>query len=223
MSPKIDYNLLSKHKRILASDEVGRGCLAGDVITCSILINNSEKNILLIKELESIVKDSKKLSPKKRQMVLEEINIEISDLQENKIIEYNNFSIYIGSKTPEYIDENNILKSTMDCFEDSYNSFRNERSSFYWIIDGDKKPKDLKNTANIETIVKGDQKSILIGLASIIAKEYRDHKISLLDDQYPEYKFKQHKGYGTKLHYEVLKKYGVIEGVHRKSFLKKIL
>lgn len=223
MNPKIDYDLLSKYKSILASDEVGRGCLAGDVITCSILINNSDENVILIKELESIVKDSKKLSPKKRQKILEGINIQMSGLQENKIIEHNNFLIYIGSKTPKYIDENNILKSTMDCFEDSYNSFRNERGSFYWIIDGDKKPRDLKNIDNIETIVKGDQKSILIGLASIIAKEYRDYKLTLLDEQYPEYKFKQHKGYGTKLHYEVLKKYGIIEGVHRKSFLKKIL
>ena len=71
-------------------------------------------------------------------------------------------------------------------------------------------------------VIKGDAKSLRIAAASILAKVSRDRYLKELDEKYPEYCFAQHKGYGTKLHYEMIEKYG-ISPVHRRSFLKKIL
>ena len=86
------------------------------------------------------------------------------------------------------------------------------------LVDGNRKP----NTGYEEmTLVKGDSKSISIAAASILAKVSRDRYMREIDKKYPEYKFGQHKGYGTKLHYEMIEKYGILP-IHRKSFLKKI-
>ena len=86
-------------------------------------------------------------------------------------------------------------------------------------IDGNQYP---KTGVKEETIVKGDGKCISVAAASIIAKVSRDRFMLEIDKQYPEYQFSKHKGYGTKLHYEMIEKYGVSK-VHRRSFLKKIL
>ena len=81
-------------------------------------------------------------------------------------------------------------------------------------------PKDIKIPC--ETIVKGDFKSASIAAASILAKVTRDRLLVQYDEKYPEYNFKKHKGYGTKEHYEAIKKYGVCD-VHRLSFLKNVI
>ncbi len=87
------------------------------------------------------------------------------------------------------------------------------------LVDGNKKPSlDIAE----QTIVKGDSKSANIAAASIIAKVSRDRYMLEMAEKYPEYQFEKHKGYGTKLHYEMLEKYG-ISPIHRKTFLKKLL
>ena len=87
------------------------------------------------------------------------------------------------------------------------------------LIDGNQKP-----GLSIEqrTIVKGDAKSISIAAASILAKVSRDRYMKEADEKYPEYQFAKHKGYGTKLHYEMIAEYGICDE-HRRTFLKKIL
>ena len=86
-------------------------------------------------------------------------------------------------------------------------------------MDGNQDPKIMDNT---RTVIKGDANSASIAAASILAKVTRDRELVKLDEIYPQYDFKQHKGYPTKLHYERISEYG-ISPVHRRSFLKKIL
>jgi ribonuclease HII len=86
-------------------------------------------------------------------------------------------------------------------------------------IDGNQYP---KTGVKEVTIVKGDSKCMSVAAASIIAKVSRDRYMLKVADEYPEYEFPKHKGYGTKLHYEMIEKHGV-SPVHRRSFLKKIL
>ena len=88
------------------------------------------------------------------------------------------------------------------------------------LIDGNRTPKDIKIPC--ATIVKGDQKSMSIAAASILAKVSRDRLLLEYDKKYPQYQFAKHKGYGTKLHTDLIKEYGPCE-IHRLSFLKNIL
>ena len=88
------------------------------------------------------------------------------------------------------------------------------------LIDGNRVPKDI--SVPCETVVKGDSKSCSIAAASILAKVTRDRLMLEYDKKYPQYHFAQHKGYGTKAHYEAIKQYGVCE-IHRLSFLKNVL
>ena len=95
--------------------------------------------------------------------------------------------------------------------------FKLEPSECLVLLDGNlKAPKEFKNQ---ETIVKGDEKEPVISLASIIAKVSRDRYIVDLSKKYPEYEFERHKGYGTKLHYEMLKEHGLCN-IHRRTFIK---
>ena len=88
------------------------------------------------------------------------------------------------------------------------------------LIDGNKSPE--LDGVDTQTVVKGDAKSQSIAAASILAKVARDRYMKALDEEYPRYRFSKHKGYGTKLHYEMIEKFGV-SPVHRPSFLKKVL
>ena len=90
----------------------------------------------------------------------------------------------------------------------------------YALIDGNRVPTDIK--VPCETIIKGDFKSASIAAASILAKVTRDRLLIEYDKKYPQYNFKQHKGYGTKEHYDMIKTYGICE-VHRPSFLKNVI
>ena len=88
------------------------------------------------------------------------------------------------------------------------------------LIDGNRVPKGIKIPC--DTVVKGDTKSCSVAAASILAKVTRDRLLLEYDKKYPEYKFSQHKGYGTKAHYEAIKQHGICE-IHRRSFLKNVL
>lgn len=177
-------------------DEAGRGPLAGDVYAAGV--------ILPINVIIHGLNDSKKLSEKRRDALYEEIIAQA--------IEY-----HVATASVYEIEELNILGATLLAMKRVAESFSTKPSLL--LIDGNQKPKTSIETI---TVVKGDGISASIAAASILAKVERDRYMKRLDEEYPEYEFHKHKGYGTKLHYEKIQEYG-ISPVHRKSFLKKVL
>ena len=118
--------------------------------------------------------------------------------------------------TPQEIDERNILWATMDGMAQAVAGL--ELRPDHVLIDGNRCPPGLVQTA--ESVVKGDANSASIAAASILAKVSRDRYMLELDKQYPQYQLAKHKGYPTKLHYELIARYG-IQPFYRRSFLKK--
>lgn len=181
------------YKLIAGMDEAGRGPLAGPVCV-AIVIMPLEKD----KIIEGI-NDSKKLSEKKREALFERII--------NTAISYH--IEFVDEKT---IDNINILNATKLGMHKCINSI-NVRPDMV-LIDAVKLDTDIPT----KSIIKGDALSYNIACASILAKVSRDRYILSLDEKYPMYNFKKHKGYGTKEHIENLKKYGPCP-VHRKTFI----
>ena len=184
------------YKVVCGIDEAGRGPLAGPVFAAAVILPENYSH--------PILNDSKKLSEKKRDEVYEDI---IKDA----------VSYSVGIATEQEIDEINILNATFLAMKRAVEGL-NQKPDFAY-IDGNQYP---KTGVKEETIVKGDGKCISVAAASIIAKVSRDRFMLEIDKEYPEYQFSKHKGYGTKLHYEMIEKYGVSK-VHRRTFLKKIL
>ena len=185
------------YKYIAGIDEAGRGPLCSPVVVASVILPDDI-------DIEGI-NDSKKLTEKKRELLYDKI-IE-------KAISYN-----IQIVDVDKIEELNILGATKygmkKCAEEL--SIKPD----YVLIDGNQK---IDINIPFETVVSGDSKSLSIAAASILAKVTRDRMLVEIDSKYPEYGFKNHKGYGTKKHVEAILKYGMIEGIHRPSFCKKIL
>lgn len=182
---------------ICGVDEAGRGPLAGPVCAAAVILP-------IDCEIEGL-NDSKKLSEKKRE-ALYDIIIE-------KAIAYN-----IAFGTLEEIEEYNILEATYIAMNRAINGLKIKPD--HALIDGNRVPKGIK--VPCDTVIKGDAKSFSIAAASILAKVTRDRLLLEYDEQYPQYNFKKHKGYGTKEHYEAINKYGVCE-IHRLSFLKNVI
>ena len=173
-------------------DEVGRGPLAGPVVCCAVIM-----------DLDNIiegVKDSKKLSEKKREALFEEIK--------KRAISY---CIYELDQTR--IDEINILNAVKECMTKAVKGLSVQPS--ITLVDGVDTGLDI----NAQYLVKGDDKSYTIGCASILAKVYRDRLMSEYAKEFPEYGFEKHKGYGTKAHIEKIKEIGPCR-LHRKTFIK---
>lgn len=190
-----DSELRKKFPVICGVDEAGRGPLAGDVYTAAVILNDD----ILINYLN----DSKKLSEKRRDQLYDEI-IEKAD------------AYCIATASVSEIDELNILNATMLAMKRAVEGL-NVKPDIA-LIDGNRLP-ELECEARY--VIHGDAVSASIAAASILAKVSRDRYMRKLDEQYPQYCFSQHKGYGTKLHYEKLAEYGISE-VHRKTFLKKL-
>lgn len=177
-------------------DEAGRGPLAGPVFAAAVIL---PKGYVI-----EGVNDSKKLSEKKREMLFDKIKDEA-------------LAYSIASASQEEIDEINILQATFLAMRRAVNGLKIKPDIA--LIDGNKTPGlDICEKA----VVKGDAKSANIAAASILAKVSRDRYMIEMAKTYPEYQFEKHKGYGTKLHYEMIEKYG-ISPIHRRTFLKKIL
>lgn len=183
-------------KTVCGVDEAGRGPLAGPVYAAAV--------ILPVGTEIAGLNDSKKLSEKKREELFDIIN----DVA---------ISISVGTASEKEIDEINILNATFLAMKRAVEGL--EISPDYAIIDGNRAPNLEIST---ETVVKGDGKVMSVAAASIIAKVSRDRFMLKMAEQYPEYQFEKHKGYDTRLHYEMIEKYGV-SPIHRRSFLKKIL
>ena len=185
--------------KIIGVDEVGRGALVGPVVSCALLLNKTIKNNDLYKDIN----DSKKLTEKKRIMLSELI-------KQNSV-----FSIGIASNIE--IDRLNILNATILSMKRAIKKLCMSNNIIK--IDG---PKIFDLNEKTFFIKKGDQKSVSIASASIIAKCYRDKIVEKLAINYPLYQWEKNKGYGTKKHIDAIKKFGV-SNLHRKSFLSKIL
>jgi ribonuclease HII len=184
------------YKTICGIDEAGRGPLAGPVFAAAVIL---PENIII-----EGLNDSKKLSEKKREKLF--------DIIKEQAVSYS-----IGFATEEEIDDINILQATFLAMKRAFDGL--EVKPDFALVDGNRKP---TLDAETMTVVKGDANSASIAAASILAKVSRDRLMYKIDKIYPVYQFAKHKGYGTKLHRELLNEYGPCP-VHRKMFLKKIL
>ena len=190
---KYENELYSKgYKFIGGVDEVGRGPLAGPVV-CAAVILPSDCDIVGID-------DSKKITEKKRN--------ELFDLIKEKAISYNIEFVFENE-----IDELNILNATKKCMEKAINNLSVKPDIM--LIDA---VSGLNINCESKSIIHGDAVSYSIGAASILAKVTRDRYMEEIDEKYPEYGFKKHKGYGTKFHMDTLREIGPCE-IHRRSFI----
>jgi len=178
-------------KYIAGVDEAGRGPLAGPVFAAAVIF---EKGVQI-----PGINDSKKLSEKKRE--------ELFDIIKEKSLCYN-----IVCVDEKEIDKINILNATLKCFNLAVSGL--DIKPDIALIDGNRCG---EMPVECETIVKGDSKSMSIAAASILAKVARDRYIIDLDTKFPQYKFKKHKGYGTKEHLEAIASYGPCP-IHRLTF-----
>lgn len=181
---------------ICGVDEAGRGPLAGDVYAAAVILDND----IYIDGLN----DSKKLSEKKRELLYDEI---ISKAK----------AYYVATASVAEIEEFNILQATFMAMRRAVEGLGITPDMA--LIDGNREP---GLNCPMQTVVKGDGLSASIAAASILAKVSRDRYMAEIAEKYPQYCFEKHKGYGTKLHNEMILKYGP-SPVHRMSFLKKLL
>ncbi len=182
---------------IAGVDEAGRGPWAGPVYSAIVILNKDR--------IPQGINDSKKIPEKKRMELYEEILL--------------NHECGIGFASPEEIDRLNILEATFLSMKRALKNISIKPD--YILVDGNLSP---KFKIPHETIIKGDNISMSIAAASIIAKVERDKFMLNIDKEYPEYKWKKNKGYGTKDHQNALNSNGVSK-YHRKSFspIRKIL
>lgn len=190
-----DKKIFQRYGVFCGIDEAGRGPLAGPVVIASCIMPLDDNKILFG------IDDSKKLTENQREELFEKIK--------QTAIDYN-----IQEVDERTIDEINILAATKlgmkKCIEGLKNKPQMALIDAVQNIDA-----DILQVA----IIKGDATSYSIAAASILAKVYRDHLMKELSEQYPEYNFSKHKGYGTKEHIELIKKYGPSK-IHRKTFIK---
>ena len=183
-------------------DEAGRSPLAGPVFAaCAVLRPGAELPYL---------NDSKKLTEARREELF-------------RLLTQGGAAWFgVGSASPEEIDRVNILQATFLAMNRAYEALLRsglpeEVRPRLALVDGNRDPGLPLPT---RTVVKGDGKSAAIAAASVLAKVSRDHYMEELDREYPQYRFAKHKGYPTKLHYDLLREYGP-SPVHRRSFLRK--
>lgn len=181
-------------KLVCGVDEAGRGPLAGPVFAAAVILPQE----LQIDGLD----DSKKLSEKKREALF--------DIICEKAIAFG-----IASSDEKEIDDINILNASLLAMKRAVSKL--SVSPDVILVDGNK---TFETDIHINSLVKGDSLSANIAAASILAKVSRDRFMLKLAERYPEYRFEKHKGYPTKLHYEMVEAYGISD-VHRKTFFKK--
>ena len=190
-----DARTAEGYARICGIDEAGRGPLAGPVFAAAVVLRPGT-------DIPGL-NDSKKLTEKKREALFDVILEAAEDY-------------CVASASEQEIDDLNILQATFLAMNRAFDGLKEKPDLA--LIDGNRKP---GVDAAEETVVKGDAKSMSIAAASVLAKVSRDRYMLQIAELFPQYQFEKHKGYGTKLHYEMLQKYGVSE-VHRKSFLKNL-
>ena len=185
--------------QVIGIDEVGRGAFCGPVVSCSVLLEKKILNNNLVFQIT----DSKKLNHKKR-IILSKF-----------IKEYSSYSIGVANNLE--IDEMNVLRATNLSMIRSYDKFKKTENLIK--IDG---LKTFSLNEKTTFIKNGDQISISIAAASIIAKTWRDRLMTLYSKIYPMYGWERNKGYGTQEHRNAIKKFGLTK-IHRKSFLRHLI
>ena len=182
--------------QVCGVDEAGRGPLAGPVYAAAVVLPRGS---------QIGVDDSKKLSAAQRERLFELITAQ--------------FPYAVASVDADEIDRINILQATFLAMQRAYEQLceKLDARPDLILVDGDRRP---PIEGEVRTVVKGDATSQAIAAASILAKVSRDRFMLQMAERYPQYRFEQHKGYGTKLHYEMLEQFGPCE-LHRRSFLKK--
>lgn len=187
------------YKTVCGVDEAGAGPLAGPVYAAAVVLPEG----CVIEGLD----DSKKLTGKKREALFDEIR--------EKAVAYS-----VASVSEREIDALDILNARMLAMQRAINAL--SPPADFALLDGNRdRGKSIAIRTPHRCIVKGDSLSVSIAAASVLAKVSRDRfAVEVLDRQYPQYRFAQHKGYGTKLHYEMLDTYGPCEA-HRTTFLAK--
>ena len=190
---EFENQAISEGFRFIAGvDEVGRGCLAGAVVAAACILD-------LSKSLPEFLNDSKKLSEKKRRQI-------------DKEIRQSAIAFSIAQVEAEEIDEINILQATKKAMRLAIENLAPKAD--YLLIDA----LELREISLPQkAIIKGDAISASIAAASILAQTYRDNLMCKLAETYPEYGFEKHVGYGTKAHFEAIKKHGACP-LHRKTF-----
>lgn len=186
-------------------DEAGAGCLAGPVVAAAVIWNNELNDESLKDPRYKLIKDSKKLNKRNRELA--------RDFILENCIDYS-----IQSLDHSYIDKHNILNSRIDCMHLAINDIPLIPDLI--LVDGHKFKPFYSSGSLIphQCIVKGDNEYISIAAASILAKTFRDDYMSnTLHTLYPHYDFHKNKGYGTSRHYDSIQKYG-ISPVHRLTF-----
>lgn len=212
---KLEENCFEKGQFVIGVDEAGRGPLAGPVVASAVLIFpetiSSEG-----KFKREFIRDSKTLSEKQREEVYRNV-CDNPDL----------FQVGIGEVSNLMIDKINILNATFlamrlavdelltKLFQDEKFFKKIKREKICLFVDGNRKIPKISLEQKIFS--KGDRDFFSIAVASICAKVTRDRMMKKIHKDFPEYFFEQHKGYGTKLHYEKIKKFGPCR-IHRKSF-----
>jgi len=177
-------------KHIAGVDEAGRGPLAGPVVAAAVILKPGATF--------KYVDDSKKLTEKQREKALIEI-------KENAL------AIGIGISSVEEIDRINIYRASREAMHSAINQLKIRPD--YLLVDAMPMEIDIP----MQSIIKGDAKSVSIAAASIVAKTTRDAYMTEMDKLFPQYQFKKHKGYGTKIHLDAIKQYG-ISPIHRKTY-----
>ena len=184
-------DFLAQYQYVAGVDEVGRGPLAGPVVTAAVILDPT-------KPIEGLA-DSKKLSEKRREEIAEEIR--------EKALAW-----AIGRSEVEEIDQINILQATMQAMSRAV-QYLSVQPDFV-LIDGNRCP---ELTCPSEAVIKGDENVEEISAASILAKVTRDAEMKEMDKKYPGYGLAKHKGYPTKTHIEALSELGITP-IHRRSF-----
>ena len=179
------------NKYIIGADEVGRGSFAGPICAAAVKINYSHLELL------TNVKDSKKLSAKKREEIF-------------SIVQENNIEYSFSESSNTFIDQFGIKNANEKVLADSISDIYTGNEIVY--VDHFK-INDFKSIS----VVRGEDNCRAIALASIVAKVLRDNLMIKFSEKYPEYSFEKNKGYGTKDHREAISKYG-LSNIHRKSF-----
>lgn len=185
----LDNDYWDQNQSVLGMDEAGRGPIAGPLMVAGVIFPKGYQNAL--------IDDSKKLSEKKREELFKTI---IQDALYYQIL-------VVDEKT---IDRKNIYRATQEAMME----ISNKAQCDFVLSDAMPLP-DIDKP--YQAIVKGDQKSLSIAAASILAKVTRDHWMKKLDEMYPQYGLAKHKGYPTKAHIEALNKYG-LQDFYRRSY-----
>ena len=176
---------------IAGVDEVGRGCLAGPVVAAAVILD-------IEKPIKGLT-DSKKLTAKRREILAQQIHKEA-------------LAVAFGRAEHDEIDAINILQASLLAMQRAVENLLIKPDQA--LVDGKYCP---KLTCAVEAIIKGDQTVAAISAASIVAKVARDQEMCIIDKTYPNYGFKAHKGYPTKIHVQALQTFGITP-IHRKTF-----